>query len=761
MLPKLKQIEQDFAAMAEANINTVRVYTVPERPVLDLAEELGLKLLIGVWWGDPRLLDRPTDEAWKGMAAEARTIVRRTVDAYGEHPAVLGFVVGNEIPAPSVRWHGRRRTEDLLQGLYEVGKEAAPEALISYANYPTTEYLDTSFFDFECFNVFLENEPAYRRYLAQLQLDTGDRPLVLTELGLDSASHGELRQAEVLKWQLRAAMEYGVAGTCVFSWTDEWWVQGERVEGWDFGLTRENREPKAALEVVAQHYQDGLLGFRPHWPKASVVVCAYQAENTIQECLRSLMDLNYPDYEVLVVDDGSTDATAELADEFPVRVISGGRLGRSGARNLGLWHASGEVVAYIDADARADEDWLTYLVLALETPGTAGAGGPNLPPPEDPPVAQCVAQAPGGPVHVLLDNERAEHVPGCNMAFWREPLAEIGGFDPIYRAAGDDVDVCWKLQDLGYDIRFHAAAIVWHHSRAKVRDFWHQQVGYGRAEALVARNHPDKFNNLGQAIWRGVVYGPTSLLPGRHHIYSGWFGEAPFQRLYQERSGLGALSGLYFVLGTAMLALLDPLFLPLPVAGMIALLAYCLWHGTKAARRERLRPSWRLGGLIGLLHLLQPVARETGRLRSRRLSFPPISKLESHFPPMQRLHRRHYFAQWIQEDHRSAFLEELRDKLRARVLDARSAPAWEEADLLCDSKLFWRVRMVSYVHWGTLNLRLDYALRRRRLVLPVLAIVLVSISPLNLIGGMGGFAGPYPWSPGPAAVAGTALVGSI
>jgi len=69
-------------------------------------------------------------------------------------------------------------------------------------------------------------------------------------------------------------------------------------------------------------------------------------------------------------------------------------------------------------------------------------GGPNLPPPEDSVVAACVAASPGGPLHVLLDDVEAEHIPGCNMAFRREVLEEIGGFDPIYRSAGDDVDVC-------------------------------------------------------------------------------------------------------------------------------------------------------------------------------------------------------------------------------------------------------------------------------------------------------------------------------
>ena len=734
LFPGKERVEEDFAAMVAVGINTVRTYTVPEGAVLDLAEKLGLKLLVGVWWDDPRYLERPTAEAWKEMATEARAAVGRAAGTCGEHPAVLGFVVGNEIPGPIVRWHGQRRVEGLLRSLYEAGKEAAPNALFSYANYPTTEYLDTSCFDFDCFNVFLEDELAYRRYLAQLQIDTADRPLILTELGLDSASHGERRQAEVLEWQLRGAMEYGLAGTCVFSWTDEWWVGGHKVEGWSFGLTQENRQPKAALEAVAGHYKGGLLGSRTHWPKASVVVCAYQAERTIGECVRSLMELNYPDYEVLVVDDGSTDATAELAGRFPVRVVSGGRLGLSGARNLGLEHAGGEIVAYIDADARADPDWLTYLVVALDPPYTAGVGGPNLPPPEDPLVARCLARAPGGPAHVLLDNERAEHVPGCNMAFWRERLVEIGGFDPIYRAAGDDVDVCWKLQDLGYNLRFHPAALVWHHSRRRIRDFWRQQVGYGKAEALVARNHPDKFNSLGQPTWRGVIYGPSSIMPGRSYIYSGRFGEAPFQRLYHKRSNFRMLSTLYLVLGFSVLALFNPYLLPLPAAVMIGLLVACLGHGIKTARRERLSPSWRLGGLIGLLHLLQPVAREAGRLRSRRLSFPPISGLEVRFPTLRPAGERRLFcAKWVQHQDRSAFLEELRDKLRTRLLDVRGAPAWEEADLVCDSTLFWRARMVCYIQWDVLHLRLRYGLRPRRLVVPGLAIVLAGAWSLGLV----------------------------
>jgi O-antigen biosynthesis protein len=188
------------------------------------------------------------------MATQARVVVREAVRAYADHPAVLGFVFGNEIPGPVVRWHGRRRVEGLLWNLYEAGKQEAPEALLSYANYPTTQYLDTSFFDFDCFNVFLEDESDCRRYLAHLQFSAGDRPLILTELGLDSGA-GEDLQAGSLDWQLRVAAELGLAGTCIFSWTDDWWVGGHKVEGWYFGVTRECREPKPALEVMQSHYK--------------------------------------------------------------------------------------------------------------------------------------------------------------------------------------------------------------------------------------------------------------------------------------------------------------------------------------------------------------------------------------------------------------------------------------------------------------------------------------------------------------------------
>ena len=122
------------------------------------------------------------------------------------------------------------------------------------------------------------------------------------------------------------------------------------------------------------------------------------------------------------------------------------------------------MIAYTDSDCIADPDWLTHLVHQLMHSGAAAVGGPNLTP-DDGWLASCVAAAPGQPTHVLVSDQVAEHIPGCNMAFRREALEAINGFDPQFLKAGDDVDICWRLQHEGCLITFAPGAFVWHHRR--------------------------------------------------------------------------------------------------------------------------------------------------------------------------------------------------------------------------------------------------------------------------------------------------------
>ena len=166
--------------------------------------------------------------------------------------------------------------------------------------------------------MYLESRERLAAYLARLQNLAGERPLLLAEVGLDSRRNGEEAQADTLKWQIETSFEDGCAGAFIFAWTDEWHRGGYDIEDWDFGLTTRDRQAKASASSVARAFKEVPFTRDRHWPRISVVVCSYNGAETIDETLIALTRLNYPDYEVIVVDDGSTDATAEIARKYDV-----------------------------------------------------------------------------------------------------------------------------------------------------------------------------------------------------------------------------------------------------------------------------------------------------------------------------------------------------------------------------------------------------------------------------------------------------------
>jgi hypothetical protein len=130
------------------------------------------------------------DDKKRARSIEAR--VRAGVRSCAGHPAVLCYAIGNEIPAPIVRWYGKRRVEQYLERLYRAAKQEDPEGLVYLCELPTTEYLQLPFLDLVCFNVYLETQERLEAYLARLQNIAGDRPLLMGEIGLDSRRNGSI-----------------------------------------------------------------------------------------------------------------------------------------------------------------------------------------------------------------------------------------------------------------------------------------------------------------------------------------------------------------------------------------------------------------------------------------------------------------------------------------------------------------------------------------------------------------------------------------
>jgi len=625
--PAADVVERDFAHMAACGLNAVRTYTVPPPWLLDCAWRHGLRVMVGL----------PV-ERYVGFLADKKdgldrlvAVVRAGVRACRGHPAVLCYAIGNEIPAAIVRWHGRRRMVGLIERLYRAAKAEDPAGLVTYVNYPSSEYLQLPFLDLVCFNAYLESQERFAAYLARLQNIAGDRPLIMSEIGLDSLRHGESTQARVLEWQTRTAFASGCAGAFVYAWTDEWYRTGEDVDDWAFGLTHRDRRPKKALATVCGAFAEAPFPPDRPCPRVSVVVCTYNGGRVIRDCLEGLRRLDYPNFEVIVVNDGSTDTTAAVLREYDYRVITTENRGLGSARNTGMEAATGEIVAYIDDDAYPDPHWLSYLAAAFCSTTHAAVGGPNIGPPGDGRFAASVANAPGNPTHVLVSDQEAEHIPGCNMAVRKACLEAVGGFDPQFRVAGDDVDLCWRLRERGETLGFSPAAMVWHHRRNSVRAFWRQQLGYGRSEGLLERKWPEKYNVAGHISWSGRVYGKglAHALGRPSRIYYGTWGSAPFQPLCEPPAGgllsLALMPEWYLVIITliaisALGTLSTPLLFALPVAACAVALPL-LQAGLSAARapfagapRSSAWEMFRLRGLTAFLHLLQPLARLRGRL---------------------------------------------------------------------------------------------------------------------------------------------------
>lgn len=209
----------------------------------------------------------------------------------------------------------------------------------------------------------------------------------------------------------------------------------------------------------------------------SVVICTYNRAKYLEKCLNSLNKQTYPNFEIVVVDGPSNDETSQVLEKYPeIKLIKQEKLnGLSFARNLGIQASDGEIVAFIDDDAVADENWIKYLVEGYTDESIGGVGGPVFD--KD---GNCCEFKNGyisktGIPSLIQENDLNyndphgnffNYITGTNASFRKKVLYEVGLFDEYIKYNLDETDVCmrvilksvYKIKHVNNAIVFHATA---------------------------------------------------------------------------------------------------------------------------------------------------------------------------------------------------------------------------------------------------------------------------------------------------------------
>ena len=235
------RVRRDFASMSASGINALRTSVVPQRWFLDLADAHGLLVLAGLpWTENMSFLDR---RGAARIVAEARHAVRECAG----HRALLGYAIGDEVPSAVVRWYGKTRIERFIGRLSRAVRREDPGALVTHVHYPSTEYLHLPFLDFCSFNVFLEQPAAYEGQMLRLQEVAAGRPLVLTELGLETR---HIRfPSQIAEAKVRKTLSRHTAGAFVLA-RFEWERVADQIGAWDLEDDEAFREYEAAWAVA-------------------------------------------------------------------------------------------------------------------------------------------------------------------------------------------------------------------------------------------------------------------------------------------------------------------------------------------------------------------------------------------------------------------------------------------------------------------------------------------------------------------------------
>ncbi len=213
-------------------------------------------------------------------------------------------------------------------------------------------------------------------------------------------------------------------------------------------------------------------------PKVSIIVAAYNSEQTMDECLKSILNLNYPEgfFEIIVMDGGSKDKTVQIAEQYPIKVVSI-RLNAPAAYNYAMKITSHPILGFIDADAKVEKDWLRKLVPHLQDPQVAGVSGSIETWNTQNPWAKSIGYE--LKTRYSRIGKYTGRIATMNLLLKKAVIEEAGGWDENLPSQYD-TDLGFRVSQLGYKIAYEPAAVCYHFNRPTIRAFYRQQFQYGK-----------------------------------------------------------------------------------------------------------------------------------------------------------------------------------------------------------------------------------------------------------------------------------------
>ena len=237
-------------------------------------------------------------------------------------------------------------------------------------------------------------------------------------------------------------------------------------------------------------------------PFVSIIVPVYGMSETIEKCVESLLNLDYHDYEVIIVNDKTPDDSSEIVagilSKYPVKVINRPeRKGISSARNDGVRVSKGKIIAFTDADCTVDRNWLRELVknYSVHKGRVGGVGGIIRTPPEAKLFEKCVGTL-NMPNPAYLSGRLAMSIAGANSSYPRKVIERLGGWDEDIIWGGDDVDFNFRIRKEGFSLLVEPKAIVYHHHRQDPISLLNWRMKSGESKFSMYLKYPRMYSKV-------------------------------------------------------------------------------------------------------------------------------------------------------------------------------------------------------------------------------------------------------------------------